>query len=156
MRATLRRVAPAEEEALIVTPNLGEAAVLAGHAVQTRHEMEQAAQAIGNMGPRYVVVKGGQSDGTVFDVLYDGEAFTEYVAERIETQNTQGSGCTFSAAIAAELAKGAAGFPRGSFDSAAQNDCEVGFASPYAFRPNFFSNSPKLIWIIVGRPWGQQ
>jgi len=94
--------------ALIVTPNLAEAAVLAGHAVHTRSEMEQAARAIVALGPRYVVVKGGQGEGRVFDLLFDGERFTEYAAERIETRNTQGTGCTFSAAIAAELAKGTA------------------------------------------------
>lgn len=93
--------------ALVVTPNLPEAAVLAGHEVQTRAEMERAAHTIAALGPCYVVIKGGHGTGDPLDLLFDGERFTEYSSERIHTRNTQGTGCTFSAAIGAELAKGA-------------------------------------------------
>ena len=92
--------------ALVTTPNLAEAAVLAGHKVSTREEMEHAARAIAALGPRYVVIKGEHREGRVIDLLFDGEHFTEYSSEKIQTNNTQGTGCTFSAAIAAEQAKG--------------------------------------------------
>ena len=90
----------------VLTPNLPEAGVLVGHQVRTREQMEDAARALAALGARNVVVKGGHSEGPPLDLLFDGRAFTEYPAERIESRNTHGTGCTFSAAIAAELAKG--------------------------------------------------
>lgn len=92
--------------ALVLTPNLPEAEVLTGHRVQTAREMREAARALANLGARAVVVKGGHADGKPVDLLFDGRDFTEYEAERIPGRNTHGTGCTFSAAIAAELAKG--------------------------------------------------
>src|SRR5438270_9790043 len=76
----------------------------------TVDDMQAAARQIRQMGARYVLVKGGHVEvfpGESVDVLYDGEAFTLLRAERIETENTHGTGCTFASAIAAELAKGA-------------------------------------------------
>jgi hydroxymethylpyrimidine/phosphomethylpyrimidine kinase len=93
--------------ALVVTPNLPEAEALAGRPVRTREEMEDAARAIAGLGARNVVVKGGHSEGAPVDLLFDGERFVEYEARRIPSRNTHGTGCTFAAAIAAELAKGA-------------------------------------------------
>ncbi|MDP9352965.1 MAG: bifunctional hydroxymethylpyrimidine kinase/phosphomethylpyrimidine kinase [Chloroflexota bacterium] len=93
--------------ALVLTPNLPEAEVLTGHQVRTRREMEDAAREIVDMGVRHVVIKGGHAEGAPTDLLFDGRGFMEYVAERIPSANTHGTGCTFSAAIAAELAKGA-------------------------------------------------
>lgn len=95
---------------MVVTPNLHEAGVLVGHPVRTLAEMEEAARAIGAMGPRYVVVKGGHledSDRSV-DLLYDGAEFHQFAAPRSATRHTHGTGCVFSAAIAAGLAKGQA------------------------------------------------
>lgn len=92
--------------ALVLTPNLPEAEVLVGHSVRTRAEMKTAAKEIAALGVRNVVVKGGHADGPPVDLLFDGSGFTEYPAERIGSRNTHGTGCTFSAAIAAELAKG--------------------------------------------------
>jgi len=93
----------------IVTPNLFEAAQLSGHApLRTVEDMKEAAAAIKKLGAKYVLVKGGgklQHDKAV-DVLYDGETFELLESERIETANTHGAGCTYSAAITAELAKG--------------------------------------------------
>ena len=58
------------------------------------------------MGPRYVVIKGGHLPGRADDVVYDGRRFWTLEAERIATRHTHGTGCTFSAAVAAYLARG--------------------------------------------------
>lgn len=93
--------------AIVVTPNLHEARVLTGMEVETVEDMERAAVAIHQMGPRYVVVKGGHRTAEdSIDVLYDGERFTHFPSPRVETKNTHGTGCTFASAIAAGLAKG--------------------------------------------------
>jgi hydroxymethylpyrimidine/phosphomethylpyrimidine kinase len=92
----------------VVTPNLHEAGVLTGKVIRTVEEMLEAAKALHEMGPRYVVVKGGHlPDGTdSLDILYDGKTVREFTAPRIETGNTHGTGCTFASAIAAGLARG--------------------------------------------------
>jgi len=92
--------------ALIVTPNLHEASALAGIPVEGQEEMEEAARRIHRLGPRYVLVKGGHLKGEAVDVLWDGREFTRLSAPRIDSPNTHGTGCTFSAAIAAGLAQG--------------------------------------------------
>jgi hydroxymethylpyrimidine/phosphomethylpyrimidine kinase len=68
--------------------------------------MERAAVAIKRMGPGFVVVKGGHLSGAACDLCYDGKDFVVLANERIETRHTHGTGCTFSSAIAAGLAKG--------------------------------------------------
>ncbi len=92
--------------ALVVTPNLHEAQALAGRDIRSLGEMKEAARRIRDLGPRYVLVKGGHLAGDPVDVLYDGEAFTELSALRIPTKHTHGTGCVLSAAIAAYLARG--------------------------------------------------
>jgi hydroxymethylpyrimidine/phosphomethylpyrimidine kinase len=94
--------------ALVVTPNLEEAAVLVGHPVNNPGEMKQAAMRIKGLGPRYVIIKGGHLAENPLDLLYDGDTFREFAAARINTPHTHGTGCTFAAAIAAGLAKGLA------------------------------------------------
>jgi hydroxymethylpyrimidine/phosphomethylpyrimidine kinase len=103
--ALIREILPL---ATVVTPNLHEARVLCGFPITNLEEMRRAAVAIKAMGPQNVVVKGGHLPETsdAIDLLYDGESFREYRAERIESENTHGTGCTFASAIAAELAKG--------------------------------------------------
>jgi hydroxymethylpyrimidine/phosphomethylpyrimidine kinase len=91
----------------VVTPNLGEAEVLAAMPIRNLGEMEQAARRIHAKGPRYVVVKGGHLEGPPVDVLFDGQTFQYFEGERIATKSLHGTGCTFASAIAAELAKGA-------------------------------------------------
>lgn len=91
---------------LIVTPNLGEASVLAGFPVQEKAAMEKAARAIHALGARWVVVKGGHLPDCADDLLYDGEQLLWLPSERIPTPHTHGTGCAFSAAITAYLAKG--------------------------------------------------
>ncbi len=90
----------------VVTPNLHEATEIVGFTVDDRDAMERAAVAIKKMGPRFVVVKGGHLPGAACDLFYDGTNFTVLANERIETRHTHGTGCTFSSAIAAGLAKG--------------------------------------------------
>ena len=94
--------------ALLVTPNLPEAEVLAGIRVAEPEDMEEAARRIHLMGPRYVLVKGGHLKGDATDLLWNGRDFTRFSTPRIDSQNTHGTGCTFSAAIAAGLARGQA------------------------------------------------
>ncbi len=94
--------------ALIVTPNLREAAILSEADITNRDEMRTAAQAIHALGPRYVLVKGGDLPGeTILDLLYDGERFYEFTIARVAAQvNPRGVGCAFASSIAAEVAKG--------------------------------------------------
>ena len=92
--------------ALLVTPNLPEAEALLGRPVRTLVEMREAARALREMGPRSVVVKGGHLEGDAVDVFWDGERLEDLPAPRIATTNTHGTGCTYSAAIAARLALG--------------------------------------------------
>lgn len=90
----------------VVTPNLHEAEVLTGQRVDTLDAMRIAARAIYELGPRYVVVKGGHLASEPVDVCFDGDHFTDLHAQRIQSRHTHGTGCTFSAAIAAFLARG--------------------------------------------------
>lgn len=92
--------------ATIVTPNLHEAAMLAKMEVTTHEQMEDAARAIRHLGPRVVVIKGGHLDGTPVDLVLDDDRVHWLEGARVETTNTHGTGCTFSAAIAAMLAHG--------------------------------------------------
>ncbi len=92
--------------ATVVTPNLPEAESLLGRPVRTVAEMREAARALRALGPRAVVVKGGHLEGDAVDVFWDGERMEELSAPRVATKNTHGTGCTYSAAIAARLALG--------------------------------------------------
>ena len=92
--------------AYLVTPNMSEAAVLSGQPVRNLAEMQAAAQKIHQLGCRYVLVKGGHLPEEAIDVLYDGEQFTTFTAPRVETDNTHGTGCTLSSALATYLGKG--------------------------------------------------
>ena len=91
--------------AAVITPNLPEAEVLLGRQLRTLDERRQAARDLLALGPRAVVVKGGHAEGPAVDVLFDGREMVELEAERRRTGNTHGSGCKFSAAIAAGLAR---------------------------------------------------
>ncbi len=92
--------------ALVVTPNLHEAAALAEIPVGTEAEMEAAARRIHALGPAWVLVKGGHLKGAAVDLLFDGHALHRLEAERIATPHTHGTGCTYAAAITAGLARG--------------------------------------------------
>jgi hydroxymethylpyrimidine/phosphomethylpyrimidine kinase len=91
----------------VVTPNLPEAECLTGMTIRTPADMREGAKAIHALGARHVLMKGGHLDGEeIVDMLYDGQAFYEMTHSRIHTRHTHGTGCTFSAALTAELAKG--------------------------------------------------
>ncbi|HEV8643415.1 MAG TPA: bifunctional hydroxymethylpyrimidine kinase/phosphomethylpyrimidine kinase [Methylomirabilota bacterium] len=92
----------------VVTPNLPEAAALADMPVGSEAEMEQAARRILALGPKHVLVKGGHLKESATDILWNGREFTRFTAPRVDSPNTHGTGCTFSAAIAAGLARGQA------------------------------------------------
>jgi hydroxymethylpyrimidine/phosphomethylpyrimidine kinase len=92
--------------AQVVTPNLHEAGALAGMTVETEAEMEEAARRILRLGPRNVVVKGGHLPDNATDILWNGRELTRFTAPRLASAGTHGTGCTFSAAIAAGLARG--------------------------------------------------
>lgn len=94
---------------LVVTPNLFEAAQLAGMPpITTVEQMKEAAIKIHDSGAKYVIVKGGSKLNTdnAIDVLYDGNEIVLLESEKIPTTYTHGAGCTYSSAITAELAKG--------------------------------------------------
>ena len=94
--------------AMILTPNLEEVADLLGVKPDSVEEMEDAAVALQKLGPRAVLVKGGHLPGNNGspDVLWDGKILTRFPAPRLANTNTHGTGCTLSAAIAANLAWG--------------------------------------------------
>jgi hydroxymethylpyrimidine/phosphomethylpyrimidine kinase len=97
--------------AMVVTPNLPEAAGLAGldeGDVRTRDDMVRAADLILELGPRSVLVKGGHLEGGgAADLYASASGDREWLdGERIDTPNTHGTGCVLSAAIAARLAHG--------------------------------------------------
>ncbi len=93
--------------AAVVTPNIPEAEVLLGRSIVTLDDRRQAARELVALGPRAAVVKGGHdSTPDAIDVYWDGAEMVELSSRRIETKNTHGSGCVFSAAISAGLARG--------------------------------------------------
>jgi hydroxymethylpyrimidine/phosphomethylpyrimidine kinase len=94
--------------ALVTTPNIPEAEVLSGRSISNDDELKDAAKAIADLGTKFVVIKGGHREGAPIDLLFDGVYFLEFESSRIVTTNTHGTGCTYSAAITAQLARGLA------------------------------------------------
>ncbi|WP_339190709.1 bifunctional hydroxymethylpyrimidine kinase/phosphomethylpyrimidine kinase [Paenibacillus sp. FSL P2-0121] len=94
--------------ALVTTPNIPEAEMITKMTISTIEERKKAAKIIHGMGSKYVVLKGGHDTSTtaVTDLLYDGQEYTLLESSRIQTRHTHGTGCTYSAAVTAELAKG--------------------------------------------------
>lgn len=94
-------------QATIITPNMVEASILLDdRPIETEADIRQAAIDLYDLSAKHVLVKGGRLDGPAIDILYNGEELITYRAPRIDTRNTSGAGCTYSAAIAALLAKG--------------------------------------------------
>ncbi len=111
-----------------VTPNIPEAEVLSGISIRTEQDRREAARRIFALGPMYVVITGGHAPARsgpaslsdearrakseagpsdrIVDLVYDGEVFTDYAAERVAGRHTHGTGCAFSAALAAQLSLG--------------------------------------------------
>lgn len=90
----------------VLTPNIPEAEVILGRPVREPRDMRDAARALIDLGPRFVVMKGGHLEGEIIDILHDGTDFFEIRGPRIMTPHTHGTGCTLSAALAACLALG--------------------------------------------------
>ena len=92
----------------IVTPNLGEVALLTGVEVRGVDDLADAARAVHALGPRWVLVKGGHLPGNedAVDLLSDGVRDLRIASARLDTQDTHGTGCTLAAAIAAHRARG--------------------------------------------------
>lgn len=93
--------------AFVATPNIPEAEVLSGLIIGRIEDIREAAKRIAGLGARHVLIKGGHLEGPeATDYWYDGDSFREFSAPRIPTQNTHGTGCTYSAALAAYLGMG--------------------------------------------------
>lgn len=93
--------------ALVVTPNIPEAEVLTGMSINKLDDRQTAAKILHSYGVKNVVIKGGHAENEdLVDLLYDGTEFSYFSSKRIDTKNTHGTGCTFAAAITAEVAKG--------------------------------------------------
>lgn len=92
--------------ASLVTPNIAEAEMLSGIRIRNVRDMEKAAERILAFGPGAVLVKGGHLKGPAADLFRDGKRAVLLRSPRIRTKHTHGTGCTYSAAITAELAKG--------------------------------------------------
>jgi hydroxymethylpyrimidine/phosphomethylpyrimidine kinase len=92
----------------VLTPNLAEAAALLGLAEgEVLSAPETAVRALRDLGPRAVVLKGGHAGGAYSEDLYfDGVELARLPARRIPSRNTHGTGCAFSSAVAAYLARG--------------------------------------------------
>ena len=119
--------------ALVITPNIHEAEILTGAEVKSVNDMERSAEKINKLGAEVVVVKGGHlpKDGKVIDVCYINGKFEYLEHHYIETRNTHGIGCTLSAGIAANLAKGydaltSIRFARDYVQGALQNELKIG------------------------------
>ncbi len=89
----------------VVTPNIAEAELLTGMEIRDAAAMEAAAKALVERGARAAIVKGGHMEKAV-DVLFDGTEVLTLGGDRVKSENTHGSGCTFASAIAAQLACG--------------------------------------------------
>lgn len=94
--------------ATLVTPNIPEAEALTGIAIESVEDMQRAACRFRELGAKAVLIKGGHLEGDATDVLFDGSEWSEFRAPRIHTRHTHGTGCVYSAAITAGLARGAA------------------------------------------------
>ena len=93
--------------AFVVTPNIPEAETLAGLAIRSDADRQEAARRIRKLGASAVIIKGGHLGSPIIrDLLYDGHRFDEFEAPRVEGRYTHGTGCTFAAAIASHLALG--------------------------------------------------
>jgi hydroxymethylpyrimidine/phosphomethylpyrimidine kinase len=93
------------KRATVITPNMPEAEFLTGMEVKDLNAMKAAAQKLVEMGARAVIVTGGHLDKPI-DVLCEGGEVLTFGSDHVKSPNTHGSGCTFSSAVAAQLASG--------------------------------------------------
>ncbi len=137
----------------LLTPNIPEAEALTGLKIGTLEEMEEAAYRLQDMGPRHVLIKGGHREDDAIDLLLAGKTVQKLAAERIDTQNTHGTGCSYSAALATMLAQGypiikAADASKRYINTAIQKNFQLGgghgpinhFAGAQAIRETYQKN----------------
>jgi len=91
--------------ARVITPNISEAAALSGIEVNNEKDMEQAAILLKKAGPEVVIVTGGHLENETLDLVYDGSSFHRLRSKKVKGE-FHGTGCAYSAALAAFLAKG--------------------------------------------------
>jgi len=89
----------------VITPNIPEAEILTGITIQDVNDMEAAAQKLVEMGAKAVIVKGGHMEKAT-DVVFDGKEIHQLGGDKVKLENTHGTGCTFAAALTAQLAAG--------------------------------------------------
>lgn len=89
----------------VITPNVPEAEILSGLEIKDVAAMEAAARKIVEMGAKAVIVKGGHMERAI-DVVFDGNEMVQLGGDKLKTENTHGTGCTFASALAAQLAAG--------------------------------------------------
>jgi hydroxymethylpyrimidine/phosphomethylpyrimidine kinase len=127
--ALKERILPLAE---VITPNLYEASGLLGQEIESIDDMSDAARAIARLGPRTVLVKGGHLSGDrALDVFFDGTSTRELDGVRYDTEDTHGTGCALSAAIAARVAHGddvfaAVTYAKGFIDGAIRRGLRIG------------------------------
>lgn len=90
----------------VLTPNIPEASELCGVEIHTLDDMKNACKMLYDMGAKNVLLKGGHHPQNANDILFDGKDFYVFETQKIHTQNTHGTGCTLSSAIASNLALG--------------------------------------------------
>lgn len=93
-------------QSTLITPNIPEAEILAQMVIENTDDAKKAAEKIYGLGCKAVLITGGHFTDEPVDILFDGDEFRLYRGERVESLNTHGTGCTFSAAITANLVKG--------------------------------------------------
>jgi len=105
MDALINQLIP---KATIITPNIPEAKEITGMPLDTLDDRKKSVIAMHHMGAQSVLLKGGHEEGPgkIIDILYDGTTFHYFTVPKIETEHTHGTGCTYAAAITANLAKG--------------------------------------------------
>lgn len=92
--------------AYIITPNIPEAEEITGLKINTVDDMREVGKKILELGPKYVLMKGGHLEGDAVDVLIGKNIFEVFKEERLDRKNTHGTGCTLSSAITSHLALG--------------------------------------------------
>ncbi|WP_243292509.1 bifunctional hydroxymethylpyrimidine kinase/phosphomethylpyrimidine kinase [Bacillus sp. FJAT-47783] len=118
--------------AKVITPNIPEAEVLTEMIIDSMDARKEAAKKLVELGAKNVVMKGGHDPSDrLIDLLYDGEQFFEWESPRVDTNHTHGTGCTFAAAITAELAKGktvqeAVGVAKAFIQAAIEDELGIG------------------------------
>lgn len=119
--------------AMVITPNIPEAEVITGMKIKSLEDKQAAAKKMVEFGAKHIVLKGGhdEENDEAVDVFYDGNEFSYFTSKRIQTKNTHGTGCTFSAALTAGLAKGqgvkeAVAVAKSFIQAAIEDDLHIG------------------------------